>query len=66
MAIRLTSKKLQANGKTAPLKFKRVIKRNDSCPCKSGLKWKKCCGVNADTQKNLLEVLKTPNVEGNE
>lgn len=24
-------------------KSQRKIRRNDPCPCKSGLKWKKCC-----------------------
>ena len=35
------------NQKMAARKMKKIkltIGRNDSCPCKSGLKFKKCCG----------------------
>lgn len=27
-----------------PVKVKAKPKRNDYCPCRSGLKYKKCCG----------------------
>jgi uncharacterized protein YecA (UPF0149 family) len=32
----------QAN--TVQLEAGKKIKRNEPCPCKSGLKYKKCCG----------------------
>ena len=40
-------------GGSAPVKRTPIVKklkvgRNDPCPCGSGLKYKKCCGVNSD------------------
>ena len=32
-------------GQIGPGKYKREIGRNDPCPCGSGLKFKKCCGI---------------------
>ena len=30
------------------------VSRNDPCPCGSGKKYKKCCGINAETKKPRL------------
>jgi hypothetical protein len=30
------------------------VNRNDPCPCGSGKKYKKCCGLNAETKKPRL------------
>ncbi len=34
--------------KKQPVKKKQKVGRNDPCPCGSGKKYKKCCGMNAD------------------
>lgn len=33
------------NGDGPIVSAKKKIARNDPCPCKSGKKWKKCCGA---------------------
>ncbi|MCE5194407.1 MAG: SEC-C domain-containing protein [Nitrospiraceae bacterium] len=35
------------SGTKQPLQKGRKVGRNDSCPCGSGKKFKKCCGINA-------------------
>lgn len=34
--------------KKQPVKKKQKVGRNDPCPCGSGKKYKKCCGLNAE------------------
>jgi len=34
-------------GKRRPVKIEQKVGRNDPCPCGSGKKYKKCCGINA-------------------
>jgi len=40
------------------------FKRNQLCPCKSGVKWKKCCGIKRELAK--AEVLKKARAEEKE
>jgi len=37
----------EAKTKAAPQRSKETVGRNDPCPCGSGKKYKKCCGMNA-------------------
>ena len=41
----VTNRATGAGGKPAPVRVEQKAGRNDPCPCGSGKKYKKCCGV---------------------
>lgn len=57
-SILLNSGKFDDNGGIVPLKFKCLVGRNDACPCKSGKKFKRCCGENDNHIDTLVKKLK--------